>query len=88
MVVVAVLWVLFAPGSGVLALYKKRQELLNLQAKTAQLEQENAKLQKDIDRLQNDPRYLEEVARRDYGLLRTNERVYDFSPKKKEEKED
>ncbi len=84
----AVLWVLFAPDSGVVALFKKRQELRKLQEKTVQLEEENKKLQNDIDRLQHDPGYLEEVARKDYGLLRKNERVFDFSKEKADKAEE
>jgi len=36
-------------------------------------------IQAEIDGLQDDPEYLEEVARKEYGLLKKNERVYDFS---------
>lgn len=79
---IALLWLLFAPGTGVVALLKKREELRSLEEKTVQLEADNAKLQQDIERLQNDAGYLEEIARKDYGLLRKNEQVYDFSPKK------
>lgn len=79
---VALLWLLFAPGTGVVALLKKREELRGLQQKTVQLEEDNAKLEQDIERLQNDAGYLEEIARKEYGLLRKNEQVYDFSPKK------
>lgn len=82
------LWVLFAPGSGVVAMFKKRQELRRLQEKTVQLEEDNKKLQSDIDRLQHDSGYLEEIARKDYGLLRKNERVFDFSKKKADKEED
>lgn len=85
---VAVLWILFAPGTGVVALLKKRKELHNLQQKTVQLEEDNNKLQKDIERLQNDSGYLEEIARKEYGLLKKNERVYDFSRKKADKEEE
>jgi len=57
----------------------RRAELKQLQQKTVELEKENSALQEEINRLQNDSEYLEEVARREYGLLRKNERVFDFS---------
>ena len=82
LVVVALLWVLLAPGSGLVSMWRKKSELKNLQQQTVQLEKENVDLQKDIDRLQNDPKYLEEIARKEYGLLRKNERVFEFAPKK------
>ncbi len=83
----ALLWVIFAPGAGVMALLDKRSEQKNLERETAQLKQENMDLQRDIERLENDPQYLEEVARRDYGLLKTNERVFQFPDAKKKGKE-
>jgi len=56
-----------------------RTELERLQEKTVELEKENNDLQKEINQLQNDPDYLEKVARKEYGLLKKNERVFDFS---------
>ena len=75
----AVLWIVFSPGTGLFSLMGHRTELERLQEKTVELEKENNDLQKEIDRLQNDPEYLEKVARKEYGLLRKNERVFDFS---------
>lgn len=75
----AVLWIIFSPGSGLVTLHGHRSDLGQLERKNAELEQENRNLQIEIDRLQNDPEYLEEVARKEYGLLRKNEKVFDFS---------
>ena len=85
LLLLALLWILFSPGSGIVTFFGKRSELKKMQKETVQLEQDNAQLQKEIDRLQNDSAYLEEIARKDYGLLKKNEKVYDFSrpqPKK------
>jgi cell division protein FtsB len=82
LLVIAVLWIIFAPGSGVFTLMSKRSELARLQKETIQIEKQIDQLQTDIDRLHNDPAYLEEVARKDFGLLKKNEKVYDFSKKK------
>lgn len=79
LVLVAVMWIIFSPGTGFMSLLGHRSELTQLQQKTAELEQENSELQAEINRLQNDTEYLEEVARKEYGLLRKNERVFDFS---------
>lgn len=84
--VVVLLWVLFSPGSGIVTLITKRSELQTLRQENIVLEQENIQLQKEIDRLQNDSVYLEEIARKDYGLLKKNEQVYDFSSAKPKEK--
>lgn len=78
-ILVALAWLLLAPGSGLLALLRQRSELQKLSAETEELARENERLQAEIDRLQIDRAYLEEVARRDFGLLKPHERVYDFS---------
>jgi cell division protein FtsB len=80
------LWFLLAPHRGVLALLDKRTELKALQEKSTQIEAENTRLREQIDRLKKDPAYLEDLARREYGLLKEREFIYDFSkPEKKEE---
>jgi cell division protein FtsB len=86
LVLIAVLWVVFAPGSGIVTLINKRSELHRLQEEKARLEQQIDTLQKDIDRLHNDPAYLEDIARSKYGLLKKNEKVYDFSKSQPEKK--
>ncbi len=86
LLLLALLWILFSPGSGIVTFFGKRSELKQLQKEMVQLEQDNALLQKEIDRLQNDSAYLEEIARKNYGLLKKNEKVYDFSrPQQKKE---
>ncbi len=87
LLVIALLWIFFAPGSGVISIINKRSELQNLQKETTQIEQKIVELQKEIDRLHNDPAYLEEIARKDFGLLKENEKVYDFSKPEPQEKQ-
>lgn len=82
LLVIAVFWILFAPGSGVLTLISKRSDLAKLQQETDRIEQRIDQIEKEIDRLHNDPAYLEEIARKDYGMLKKNEKVYDFAPPK------
>jgi len=79
LVLFAMAWLLFFPGSGLLTIFSKREEVQALQAETEHLEKDNAHLQEGIDKMKNDPAHLEEVARRDFGLLKPNERVYDFA---------
>ena len=76
-------WLIFAPQSGVLALLQKRAKMKSLQHKTLLLERSNKELEQEINRLRTDPAYLEEVARREHGLLKKNEFIYDFSQQKK-----
>ena len=79
LLLVAGLWIVFSPGTGLISLKAHRSNLAQLKQEISELEKENHTLQVEMDRLQNDPEYLEEVARKEYGLLRRNERVYDFS---------
>ena len=83
----AFLWILFAPGSGLLTYMTKRSELKKLEQETAKISEDNSNLQKDIERLQNDPEFLEKIARKDLGLLKKNERIFDFSKKHVEKNE-
>lgn len=85
--VICLAWLLFSPGNGLLSVVSMRSELHKLQAETAELSRENAVLEAEIDKMKNDPAYLEEVARRDFGLLKPNERVFDFSRPERDEKE-
>ncbi len=87
LVIIALLWIFFAPGAGIVTLISKRAELKKLQKQTAQIEQQIDVLQKKIDRLNNDPSYLEDVARKEFGLLKRNEKVYDFSKPQTEKKQ-
>jgi cell division protein FtsB len=79
LLIVILAWLLFAPGAGIFSWWTKRSELSTLEGETSQLEAANTLLQKDIDRLANDPAYLEELARKEHHLLRKNEQVFDFS---------
>ena len=55
------------------------RQLEELKAENARLEQENQQLLREITLLRNDPQYIEEMARREYGLLKKNELIFDFS---------
>ncbi len=86
LLLIALLWIVFAPGSGVVTILSKRSELQKLQKETTRIENQIGEMQKDIDRFHNDPEYLEEIARKDFGLLKKNEKVFDFSKPEPKEK--
>ncbi|WP_457574185.1 FtsB family cell division protein [Desulfolithobacter sp.] len=79
-VVLVLLWVLFAPGGGYLQYRRLQKEIDTLTRENAALEEQNSRLRQEINRLQRDEDYLEELARKKYGLLKKNEEVFDFSP--------
>ena len=77
------LWIVFAPNRGIVALYTAKKEILRLQEENRRLAGENKVLQEEINRLQDDPAYLEEKARKEYGMLKENEVLYIFKKKEK-----
>ena len=83
LVVLSMLWILFAPGTGVYSLLKLRNQALELEKQTRELAEINQSLREEIHRLKNDPVYLEQIAREKYGMLKKNERVFDFSKPRK-----
>jgi cell division protein FtsB len=61
-------------------LHRDRDEMQqHLQA----LKTENDRLKQEISALQSDRRYLESIARRDFGLVRSNEVIYQFPSQEK-----
>lgn len=77
----AVLGVFFSPYGGIYSLYQKKSHLAILEKKIVELGDENKVLGEEITRLQDDPEYIKEIARKKHGLLKKNERIYDFSKK-------
>jgi len=52
-----------------------RKERDRIQEQNRQITQENLTLGVEIDRLENDPKYIESVARRDFGMIGRDEIV-------------
>jgi cell division protein FtsB len=57
-----------------------RQKDLDYKQQIADLEQENKKLLAEMKLLDEDPEYLEKVAREKMGLIRQGEMVYKLRP--------
>ncbi|HEY5975887.1 MAG TPA: septum formation initiator family protein [Geobacteraceae bacterium] len=65
---------------GLLRIYHLHKEKHEIQQRVEAMRQENQKLVREIDALKNDRRYLESIARKDFGLVRQNEIIYQFPP--------
>jgi len=63
-----------------------KQERDQLLQKNAQLEQENLSLYRQIDRLKNDLKFIESVARQELGMVGKDEVVFKLKKPDKEEK--
>lgn len=79
LLILAVLWLLFAPGKGVVFLHKQKERLQGLETQRIRLEQENSVLRSEIDRIHNDIDYFEYLAREKHNLVRDDEIIFDFS---------
>ena len=79
----SLLWLVFAPGNGLYHLRQQNKHLAALVAEQEILVQQNKEMKQDIERLQNDKEFLEQVAREKHGMLKENEMVFDFAKKNK-----
>ncbi|MBI5420423.1 MAG: septum formation initiator family protein [Deltaproteobacteria bacterium] len=79
--VVALLFSLFRDMGivGTLKLYKTQQQVLE---DNARLREENARLQQEVRKLRTNPSYIEEIARKELGLIRDKENVIVLDRKK------
>lgn len=83
MAIAGLLWLVFAPGWGILHYRRLHDRMETLARENESLEKRNAELKKEIERLKTDDAYLEEIARQKYGMLKENETVYEFKPSDK-----
>ena len=83
-VIVFLVWIVFAPGRGFFHYVQLHREISSLAEENARLEAKNVELAEDIKKLQSDNAYLEKIAREKHGLLKKDEMVFDFNrPAKK-----
>ncbi len=61
---------------GLLAILRARQQYDQLAATIAKQRAENARLREEARRLKDDPSAIEEVARRELGLIKPGERLF------------
>ncbi|RNC69572.1 MAG: septum formation initiator family protein [Desulfuromonadales bacterium] len=70
---------------GLLRIYHLSNEKEQIREKVGEIRSENDKLKREIEALKTDRRYLESIARKDFGLVRPNEIVYQFPTAEKQE---
>jgi cell division protein FtsB len=69
--------------NGSIDLNRLKVERDRLLQKNAELKQENISLYREIDRLKNDPKYLENVARQELGVIGKDEVIFKVKKPKK-----
>ncbi len=68
----------FFGDKGIVHLLRLKKELARLKEMNAQMEEENRRLKEEIRRLQYDKKYIEEIARKELGLVKEGELIYQF----------
>ncbi len=73
----------FFGEKGILHLFRLQKELKEIKERTAKIEEENQKLKEEVRRLQKEKRYIEEIARKELGMVKEGEIIYQFEDKQK-----
>ncbi len=68
----------FFGEKGLLQVYRLRSELKEIERVNMDLRRENERLRVEIDNLRTNKKYIEELARRELGLVKKGEIVYQF----------
>lgn len=68
---------------GLLRIYELKQDKSRIDSRLIDTRSENERLKREIVALRSDRRYLESIARKDFGLVRGNEVIYQFPQEKK-----
>jgi cell division protein FtsB len=63
---------------GLLRIFEIRDDMAKVQARLDDTRAENENLKREIVALRGDQRYIESIARKDFGLVRSNEIIYQF----------
>ncbi len=78
-VIVFMLAVTLFGDHGLISYYKSSHELTRVKQQAADLEAENQRINQEIELLATDLKLIEQVAREDLGMVKTNEFVIQFS---------
>jgi cell division protein FtsB len=73
------LFIMFS-DSGLADLFKLRSEKDRLLQENARLKRENLTLYRTIERLKNDPEYIESIARKELGMIKEGEVILKPKP--------
>jgi cell division protein FtsB/cell division protein DivIC len=68
----------FFGEKGVLHLLRLQKELDRIKETNIKMEEENQKLKEEVGRLQHEKRYIEEIARKELGMVKEGEIIYLF----------
>lgn len=72
----AMVFVMFFCENGILDYITLKRQMTVMDTSIKKLQDENVVLKGEIERLQKDDRYLEDIARKRFGFIREGEKVY------------
>ncbi|OGP92908.1 MAG: hypothetical protein A2156_10135 [Deltaproteobacteria bacterium RBG_16_48_10] len=72
----------FFGDKGILHLFRLQKELTRIKEDNHKIAEENRKLREEVKRLQYEKRYIEEIARKELGMVKEGEILYLFDPPK------
>ena len=72
----------FFGEKGIFHLLRLKRELARIQETNQQIGVENERLKEEVRRLKNEKGYLEEIARKELGMVKEGEIIYQFDPSK------
>ena len=74
----------FFGEKGILRMMHLQKELAKIQEDNRQIETENQKLKEEVRRLKVEKRVIEEIARKELGMVKEGEVIYQVDPSKNE----
>jgi cell division protein FtsB/cell division protein DivIC len=79
----------FFGDKGIIHLLRFQKEWVRIKEANVKMEEENRKLREEVKRLQYEKRYIEEIARKELGMVKEGEVIYQFdSPDDKKSSKD
>jgi cell division protein FtsB len=68
----------FFGEKGIFHLLRLEKELARIKEANTKVEEENRRLREEVSRLQHEKRYIEEIARKELGMVKEGEIIYLF----------
>jgi cell division protein FtsB/cell division protein DivIC len=68
----------FFGDKGIIHLLRLQKEWGRIKEANVKIEEENRKLREEVKRLQYEKRYIEEIARKELGMVKEGEVIYQF----------
>jgi len=68
----------FFGDKGIVHLLRLQKEWVRIKEANVKMEEENRKLREEVKRLQYEKRYIEEIARKELGMVKEGEVIYQF----------